>query len=114
MKRIYICSPLRGAVESNIRIAQSMVKLALLKGHAPFAPHLQYPQILSDDVPEYRVIGMQAGLEWVGACDEVWIWGDGGISEGMKAEVAEAQRVGLPIIPITSYEISDGLKEERE
>lgn len=114
MKRIYICSPYRGNVEGNVRIAQGMVKLALLQGHAPFAPHLQYPQVLSDGVPEYRAIGMKAGLEWLDGCDEIWIWGDGTMSDGMKSEVDEAQRLDLVITVITSYELGEILKEARQ
>lgn len=110
MKSIYICSPYRGNVDGNVKIAQSMVRLALLQGHAPFAPHLQYPQVLSDDVPEYRAIGLKAGLEWLWACDEIWIWADGPMSEGMKTEVDEARRLGLSIVPITAYEISGNLE----
>lgn len=102
-------------MENNVKIAQAMIRLALKSGYAPIAPHLLYPQGLSDDVPENREIGLAAGLAWIPRCNEMWIWGDSGVSEGMRDEIDEGLRTSrLQFRTITAYEVSpepvDGMR----
>lgn len=107
MKFVYICSPFRGDVETNTRIAVKMMKLALERGYYPIAPHLMYPQALPDDDPKNRQIGLRAGLAWVAKCDKIWVYGDRTPSEGMLGEMLEAQRHGIEQRTITAYEVEE-------
>ena len=72
------------------------------------APHMLYPQILDDSVPAEREVGIQMGLRVLASCDEVWICGER-ISHGMGCEIAEAERLGIPIRNISTEQIKGGI-----
>lgn len=80
MKKVYICSPLGGNVEENLRKVRRYTKYALLCGTAPVVPHF-YAICLDDSIPKEREIGIAAGLSLLWFCDEMWIFGDE-ITEG--------------------------------
>ena len=100
MKLIYVASPLSGDVEKNIEFAKEACRAVIDSGCAFFAPHLLYPSILDDTVLEERKLGMDMGLTVLTKCDELWAFGNR-ISEGMAAEIQEAERHGIPVHHIT-------------
>ena len=85
MKKVYICSPLGGNVEENLRKVRRYTKYALLCGTAPVVPHF-YALCLNDRNLKEREIGMTAGRSLLWFCDELWQFGDE-ITEGMKTEI---------------------------
>lgn len=97
-KRIFVASPFRGTSImdrlQNYRAAEDYCRLVVEAGHAPFAPHVHYPSILDEDVPEERAAGIACGLAFLAVCDELWAWGS---SPGVEAEVAEAGRLGIVV-----------------
>lgn len=95
MKRIFVCSPFRGDVARNLEIAHAACRVVLDHGHAPFAPHVLYPCILDDADPEERAAGIRAGLAWLAASDELWVFGTP--TSGMQQEIAEAERLGIAV-----------------
>lgn len=97
MKLIYVASPFSGDVERNVGYAKQACRKVMESGHAFFAPHLIYPSMLNDEVPEERQLGIEMGLAMLSRCDELWVFG-GRISAGMQAEIQEAQRIGIPIL----------------
>jgi hypothetical protein len=56
-----------------------------------------YYDILDDDDPGQRAVGMKIGLELLRFCRELWVYG-GKISEGMCAEIALAEVLKIPVI----------------
>lgn len=46
MKRVFICSPFRGAEEKNVELARKYARFAYEKGCLPVVPHLYFPQFL--------------------------------------------------------------------
>lgn len=48
------------------------------------------------------------GLRVLGSCDELWICGSR-ISHGMSCEIAEAERLGIPIRNIYTQQIQGGI-----
>jgi len=92
---VYICSPYTGDTERNTERAQGHARFAFSQGYYPCAPHLYFPQFLDDNDPVQRNLGLSYALEWLAKCEEIWVFGDK-ISEGMKGEIAEAQRLGIP------------------
>ncbi len=86
---VYICSPYRDNPRVNIMRARKYCKLAVSKGRIPLAPHLYFPQFLSD-VNE-REIAMKMNFELMKICDEIWVFGDQ-ITEGMAAEIEQAKQ----------------------
>ena len=100
MKLIYVASPYAGDIEKNVRFAKEASRFVMSSGHAFFAPHLLYPAILDDGVPEERALGMEMGTTVLSKCDELWAFGER-VSPGMQSEIAEAQRLGIPVRRIT-------------
>ena len=96
MKLIYVASPFSGDVEKNIEYAKNACRTVMDSGPAFFAPHLLYPSFLDDTVPEERKLGMDMGLAALERCDELWAFGPR-ISNGMAAEIANAEHLGIPV-----------------
>ena len=95
MKKAFICSAYRGDIEKNTERARRYCLAALDQGYAPFAPHLLYPQFLSDESGSDRYAGIQCGLEFLRCCDIMLVFG--GITAGMHSEIEEAERLGMEI-----------------
>ncbi len=72
-----------------------------------FAPHLLYPAVLDDAIPEERQAGIEMGLTLLYRCDELAFGPH--VSSGMQAEIAEAERLR---IPVRRMEISESLVPE--
>ena len=99
-RKVFICSPFRprgvtaGQRAKDLRHNRQLAKLAcgyaVSLGYMPLAPHLFFPEFLSEDVPEEREAGIRFGLEWLSGCDELWVIGNR-ITEGMKCEIAVAR-----------------------
>ena len=98
-RRVILESPYAGDVAANVTYARACVRDSVLRGEAPIASHLLFTQdgILDDDKPEERKIGIEAGLAWLGSTDAMVVYTDRGISNGMKAAIAEAERLHVPI-----------------
>lgn len=88
-KLIYVCSPYAGDVEANIEAAKRYCRFVISKGFIPFATHLLYPQILDDNNPEERALGMTFGNIIMDHCLKIWVFGDE-ISKGMAEEIRYA------------------------
>jgi hypothetical protein len=100
MKKVFICSPYAGLIARNINVARELCRKVVELGHAPFAPHLFYPQFLDEYKQSDRDAGIQCGLAWMAQCDEVWIYTDNGISDGMKSEIEHAKKLGKPVVEV--------------
>ena len=94
-KMVYIASPYAGEVEQNVRFAKAACLFAMRQDCTPVAVHLLYPQFLDDSNPTQREAGVRMGLRVLEACDELWLCGDR-MSRGMSAELAAAERLGIP------------------
>jgi len=96
MKKIYVCSKLRGNIKQNIEKAKDHCKFVISKRHIPYAPHVYFTQFLDDNKEADREIGMKQGMEWLKFCDEIWVF-DKEISEGMQKETDFAKENGMVI-----------------
>lgn len=97
MKKVFICSRLRGNLDKNINRAKSFSRLAVMKGFIPFTPHIYFTLFLDDNIKSEREIGINAGLEWIKLCHELWIL-DKNISAGMKKEIEFAKSLNKKIV----------------
>ena len=104
MKLIFIASPYAGDIEKNIGYAKQACRYVLNEGNAFFCPHLLYPQILDDNNPGERKIGISLGKEFLVKCDELWAFGDN-ISSGMFEEIQFAREKGIPVKRIIQLDI---------
>ena len=96
MQQVFICSPYRGDIEHNIKVAKDAGRLAARTGYVPVIPHLMYPQFLRDDLPDERILGIQLGAELLKASDMMWLIGSK-ITKGMKYELEIAKKMRIPI-----------------
>ena len=62
MKLIYVASPYAGDIEQNTAFARKACRHVMNEGHAFFAPHLLYPNLLDDSQPQERQLGINMGL----------------------------------------------------
>lgn len=97
MKKIFVCSPLRGDIEGNIKKAEGYCRFVANLGHVPFAPHLFFTRFLDDNVEAERNLGINGGLEFLKCCDELWIFGDV-VSEGMEKEIEFCLKNKIPVL----------------
>lgn len=104
MKKVYICSPLRGDIEGNLERVKRYTKYALMCGTAPVVPHF-YALCIDDNIPKEREIGLAAGLGMLWFCDELWIFGDE-ISEGMLAEMKFCKNLNITMKKISEKQIN--------
>ncbi len=103
-KKVYICSPLGGNVEENLKKAIEYTKFALYSGVAPVTPHF-YALCLDDNIKEERELGKSAGMGLLWFCDEMWIFGDI-VTEGMKEEINFCKNLRVKMRQIKASEIN--------
>ena len=96
MKWVYICSPLRSDYYHNQLKAEAYCREAVKEGVLPLAPHIYLTRFLADADPEQRRLGMHMGIEMLKKCQEIWVYGEP--SEGMKAEIEMAEKLGIKIV----------------
>ena len=101
---IFIASPYAGDVKKNIEFAKQACHYVINTGNAFFCPHLLYPQVLDDNNPDERKIGIDNGKQFLLKCDELWAFGDR-ISCGMFEEIEFARENGIPIKRIHSIDM---------
>ncbi|MBI2055942.1 MAG: hypothetical protein HYT37_01005 [Candidatus Sungbacteria bacterium] len=96
MKLVVLESPYAGDVERNTHYARACMRDSLLRGEAPFASHLLYtqPEVLNDNIKEERTLGMEAGFTWGEKAELTVVYGDYGVSPGMKAGIERAKKAG--------------------
>jgi len=104
-KLVYVCSPLRASTPegqaANEATATRMCQILWEMGFLPVAPHLYFPRFAPDSDPASRQAGIQAGLELLALCDRMVVL-DGPPSPGMRGEIEEAIRLGIPIQPFAN------------
>jgi dienelactone hydrolase len=94
MARIFISHPYAGDPDRNRARVRGIARRLAFDGHLPLAPHLYLPQFLNDASERDLALGICLGL--MRLADEVRLYGKP--TEGMRVEVAEAGRCGIPIV----------------
>jgi len=112
MQLVYIASPFSGDTEFNISRTCGYCRFAIQQGCIPIAPHLHYPQFLDDSDKDELALGLTFALALLAKCDEVWVFGNR-ISQGMAGEIAEAQRLGVPVRYFNSVYRQEGRRAKR-
>jgi len=87
-------------LRENILYCRLLYKKALEEGHAPFASHLNYTQVWSED-HGFRERGIAAGFAWGDVADLFWYGVDLGWSPGMLASLEKHgdRSVRIPLFP---------------
>lgn len=90
--KVYIVSKYAGDIEANTASAIRYCRFAIEQGYMPIASHLLYPQILNDNDPDERELGLMFGIALLAKCNEVWCFGDEK-SAGMLQEIKIALKL---------------------
>lgn len=90
-------APTAAGVEANIAYARKCVADSVHRGEAPICSHLLFPQLLDDDDPAQRQLGIEAGLAWYRVADKCVVYMDRGESSGMRTGVERARAHGVPV-----------------
>ena len=85
---VYICSPYRDDPGTNVIRARRYCRFAVAEGRIPLAPHLYFPQFLSES--SERETAFRMNFELLKLCEEIWVFGDD-LSEGMVLELSRAK-----------------------
>lgn len=95
--KIYVASKYAGDVEANVAAAVGYCRYVIGQNGIPVASHLLYPQMLDDNDPQERELGLMFGLSLLAVCDEVWCFGDVSESVGVQQEIVEAKKLGKKV-----------------
>ena len=97
MRLVIIESPYAGDIGEvfrNIAYARAAMLDCFKREEAPYASHLLYTQVLDDNDPTERDLGIEAGLWWGDQADATVVYTDLGITPGMTKGIERAQRKG--------------------
>jgi hypothetical protein len=97
MEKVFVCSPMKGDVEKNLKLAKFAARVLIGTGYIPIAPHLYFPQFLDDNDQYERIKGIKMGVELMKECDRMWIIGTT-ITNGMEYEINEAKKAKVPAL----------------
>lgn len=97
MKKVYICSPYKGDVKKNIKIAIMWSKTAYEEGYLPICPHIYLEKATGlNEKKGDREELLRLGIELLRLCDECWVC-TYKRSSGMKEEIDECKKRGIEI-----------------
>jgi len=94
MELIFLSGKYRGDVEANISHAERVAKVLWQQGYAVICPHLntaRFDSICPDDV------WLTGYLEMLSRCDSIFMLTEWENSEGAKAELELAQKLGMKV-----------------
>lgn len=102
MPLTYVCSPLSAPTRAEMlanaaKATTYMVKAEREFGGRAVAPHAYLPYLLDDKVPEQRALALEFDLKLLAMCSRVVVFGSH-ISSGMKGEIEEANKLGIPVL----------------
>ncbi len=105
--QVYVCSQYatRGDRKDNLEMARRYCSKIIEEGKVPICPHLFFGPFLDDDVPEQRELALRIGFDLMRDCSELRVYSQ--ISDGMREEILEADRRGIPVNIGNLYAIFD-------
>ena len=101
MRKVIVESPFRATLERTTEQHRLYLAHALrdcvMKGESPYASHGLLIDVLDDDDPVERALGIKCGWAWAEKADAVVVYSDLGVSPGMRESIDRYQKMGLPI-----------------
>lgn len=91
---LFISHPFSSDPDRNAKCVLRVARTVALAGHLPFAPQLYLPQFV--DESSERDLAMKLCLGFLARSEEVWTYGEP--TDGMRLEIAEAERLGIPVV----------------
>ena len=94
MKLVVIESPYAGNIDNNTRYFNECMIDCFKRGEAPFGSHGIYPNVLNENSPCGRKLGIESGYAWGEKADIVAVYQDFGISSGMQKAIEYYMELG--------------------
>lgn len=91
---IYVCHSFSTDPDTNAHLIRRQCRQIAESRLVPLAPQLFLPQFLDEDTERELALGIC--FELIGLADEVWVYGEA--TDGMRLEIAEAERLGIPVV----------------
>lgn len=91
-------APTQALKARNIAYARFCLMHSIDKGEIPFASHLLYTQVLNDDQPSERALGVKLSKAFFYNAKRLAVYEDLGRSPGMTEEIVLAKSLDLPIV----------------
>ena len=100
-KLVIIESPFRATQERSEDQHRAYLQHAMAdsyrRGESPFASHHLSTEVLDDDTPYERALGIRCGLAWGHHADLIACYSDLGVSSGMSEAIAYYKQIGKVI-----------------
>lgn len=94
MAAVFISHPYASDPLGNRALVARIARRLSLDGHLPLPPQLLFPHFINEQLE--RDLALKLCLQLLGLADEVRAYGSP--SEGMRLEIAEAERLGISVI----------------
>ena len=94
MAIIFVSHPFSSNPQRHQKRLHAIARRLVLEGHNPLVPQLYLPQFVDESTE--RDLALRLCLELVAVVDELWVYGEP--SEGMRLEITEALRLGIPVV----------------
>ena len=94
MRTVFLSHPFAENPGVNVARVITFARRIALEGHLPLAPHLLFRRVLDERTE--RELALRLCLRLVSLSNEVRVFGQS--SEGMRLELAEAERLGIPVV----------------
>jgi dienelactone hydrolase len=94
MDVIFVSHPYRADTKRNQDHVRDIARKLAVRGFLPLAPQIYLPLLL-DETTE-RALALKLCLRLVGLSDLLRVYGEP--TEGMRLEIIEAQRLGIPVV----------------
>jgi len=91
---VYVCHRFASDPQHHCEAVKRVCRALVSNGCVPLAPQLLLPQFMDEDTE--RDLAIRFCLRLVAVCDKVRVFGEP--SAGMRLEIAEAQRLGIPVV----------------
>jgi hypothetical protein len=92
--RVYICHPFSSNPRKNRSVVARLARRLALLDYLPIAPQICLPAFI-DEATE-RDLALNLCLAMVALADQVRVYGEP--TAGMRLEIAEARRLGIPVL----------------
>ena len=94
MQVCFVSYPFSRDRETNEGLVVRIARRLALEGYLPIAPQIYLPRFVRED--SERELGLGLCLRLVSLADDLRVYGSP--TEGMLREIAEARRMGLPVV----------------
>jgi dienelactone hydrolase len=89
-----VCHPFSSDPLCHRKSVRKVCRALVMAGVVPLAPQILFPQFMHENTE--REHALACCLRLVALCNELRVYGQ--VSEGMRREIAEACRLGIPVV----------------